>query len=155
MSQRRITSSVSPELPTDLIPGTHPASAPAARRGAPVNVLVFDSDPLACASLGSWLNRRGHTVALACTHDMAITLLQRIRFDVAICDESAPWPDSKHWLEKLMRRPPCPLVLISAAPTLDGAIRLANLPVAGYLHKPVDRSELSVLLDRLLPKPGL
>jgi len=140
--------------PGELVPGSRIPLATAVHQEVPAKILVFDCDPTACAALGSWLNRRGHSVALACTHDMAITLLQRIRFDLAICDESAPTPDMKRWVEKVVRQPPCPLILISATPTLDSAIRAANLPVAGYLAKPVNRAALVGLLERTLGKPG-
>jgi len=140
--------------PAELIPGSRIPMATAVHQEMSARILVFDSDPIACASLGSWLNRRGHSVALACTHDMAATLLQRIRFDLAICDETPCTPESKHWVEKLLQQPPCPMILISSTPTLEVAIRAANLPLSGYLAKPVNRPALAEILERTLGKPG-
>ena len=156
MSKRPTASPFPPsESPTDLIRGSRVPWASAVHQEAAARILVFDSDPIACAALGSWLNRRGHAVALACTHDMASTLLQRIPFDLAICDETPPTADSRRWLDKLLHHPPCRLILVSAKPSLDVAIRAANLPLSGYLPKPVDRTALASLLERTLGKPGL
>ena len=155
MYRRPTAATASPSAsPGELIPGSRVPMATAIHQEVPAKILVFDCDPTACAALGSWLNRRGHSVALACTHDMAITLLQRIHFDLAICDETAPTPDMKRWVEKVIQQPPCPLILISGTPTLDVAIRAANLPIAGYMAKPVNRPSLAALLERTLGKPG-
>lgn len=120
----------------------HPVSA---------HVLIVDSDPIACAKLGAWFSHQGHTVALACTHDMADALLRNVTFHLIVCDHGAPCPAARKWIDQLLVKAPCPLVLIAAHPTLELAIRTANLAVSGYLAKPVDLDELATIVSRVLP----
>jgi DNA-binding NtrC family response regulator len=98
------------------------------------------------------LNRRGHAVALACSHTAAEEMRRVVAFDLIICDAGAPPHHQRNWIERLLGTVACPVVLVATQPTLELAMRAANLPFAGCLMKPLDFSALGVLLDRVLPQ---
>lgn len=137
------------EAPAFLIPPRGDLPAWPAR--PPFNVLVVDGDPVSCAELGRWLNRRGYAVALACTHTAADEMRCEVAFDLIICDAGAPPHHQRNWIERLLGAVACPVVLVATQPTLEFAKRAANLPFAGCLMKPLDYSALGVLLDRVRP----
>ncbi len=130
-----------------IIPPMHPNASSA-------HILIVDSDPIACAKLGAWFSHQGHTVALACTHDMADALLRNVTFNLIVCDHAAPNPAARKWIDHLLVKTPCPMILVATHPTLELAIRTANLAVSGYLPKPVDLAELGQLVTRILPHAG-
>jgi DNA-binding NtrC family response regulator len=134
-----------------LIPPRGDAADLTTRR-PPASVLVVDGDPISCAELGRWLNRRGYSVALACSHIAAEEMRRAVTFDLIICDAGAPPHHQRNWIERLLGTVACPVVLVATQPTLDLAMRAANLPFAGCLMKPLDYSALGVLLDRVLPR---
>ena len=145
-----------------------PASVPGIREAAPfpadaiippmqpnassAHILIVDSDPIACAKLGAWFSHQGHTVALACTHDMADALLRNVTFHLIVCDHAAANPAARKWIDRLLVKTPCPVILVAAHPTLELAIRTANLAVSGYLAKPIDLGELATIVTRVLPR---
>lgn len=114
------------------------------------NVLIVDADPISCAKIGAWFSHEGHAVALACTRDMAEAMMHNLVFNLIVCDHTAPNPASRKWIDALVAQAPCPVILITNNPTLDLAIRSANLPVAGYLAKPIDFEALRPLINRAL-----
>jgi DNA-binding NtrC family response regulator len=140
------------EAPAFLIPPR--GDLPAWPVRPPFNVLVVDGDPASCAELGRWLNRRGYAVALACSHTAADEMRREMAFDLIICDAGAPPHHQRNWIERLLGSVACPLVLVATQPTLEFAMRAANLPFAGCLMKPLDYSALGVLLDRVRPPGG-
>lgn len=137
-------------LAAEIIPGANSSDDHASSARSAATVLIFDADPTHCASIGTLVNRRGHSVALACTSDMAISMLKTITFHLVICDYTTPLPETRRWLDSLIAEPPCPLILTTGESSLDLAVRAANLPLAGFYPKPVDRRSLGRLVDRLL-----
>ena len=129
--------------PEAIIAPPHPSPTSA-------NVLIVDGDPISCAKLGAWFSHQGHGVALACTHDMAEALLRNVAFNLIVCDSTASSPAARKWIDALLVNTPCPVILIAANPTLDLAIRSANLAVSGYLPKPIDFEALGALVVRTL-----
>ncbi len=143
-------------VPGNREPAPYPADAiiaPMHPHPTSAHILIVDSDPIACAKLGAWFSHQGHTVALACTHDMADALLRNITFHLVVCDHAASNPAARKWIDQLLVKAPCPLILVATHPTLELAIRTANLAVSGYLAKPIDLDELATAVARVLRFP--
>lgn len=145
-----------PAVPPLDLPSIPPEAiiAPLHSNSTSANVLIVDGDPIACAKLGAWFSHQGYGVGLACTHEMADALLRNITFNLIVCDSAAPNPAARKWIDALLVNAPCPVILIAAHPTLEFAIRTANLAVSGYLAKPVDLEILGGLVARILQPLG-
>lgn len=124
-------------------------TAPQARAA---NVLIFDADPLSCAALARSLNAHGHAVALACTPDLADHMLRTYDFTLVVCDYDTPTLDAADWVKRLLRRAPCPIVLLSRRTDreLGEAIRPAAL--AACLTKPVNPGSLDTLVRQIVSR---
>lgn len=81
----------------------------------------------------------------------AVALLRTCRYDAVISDIRMPGnPDLRlardvHRLQKGV-----PVILVTAYPSMDTAVRAVELPVVAYVEKPVEFSELLVKVKRAI-----
>jgi DNA-binding NtrC family response regulator len=98
----------------------------------PISTLLVDDDASFRAVLTKHLEQAGHVVTQAGGARQAITLLQRLTFDVVIADMLMPNGDGLELLIQLSARPHSPAVLamsgggdyLSAADLLHLAVKL-------------------------------
>lgn len=108
------------------------------------HVLLVDDEPESIAPVQIWLQRNGARTTLAGAPEAAETILTGDLVDVVLCDVHMPGNNRLEWVRRLSAATDSPPVFIlTGQPEMDTALAAANLPVAGYLVKPPDYSELA------------
>jgi len=129
------------------------ASALPAKDSSPT-VLVVDDDPASRDLLSTSLKREGYRTVQASGGEEALQLAHRLRPDAITLDVLMPKTDGWAVLASLKGDPELckvPVIMVTIAP--DRAIGL-SLGAAEVMTKPVNRSELTTLLRRLLSHDG-
>ena len=124
-----------------------PKSGPACRG----TILVVDDDPLTGTILSTWLREKGYQAHLAASPEEADRVQGATSFDLVISDVYMPGNFRLEWVERFLQRASVPpILLVTGTPDLETACRAANLPVAGYLLKPLDFTILDEVVRRIL-----
>jgi len=118
------------------------------RRGA---ILIVDDEPLTGMIVSTWLREKGYGARLAASPNEADRILSDTSFDLVISDVYMPGNFRLEWVERFLQRASAPpILLVTGTPDLETACRAANLPVAGYLLKPLDFTLLDEVVQRIL-----
>lgn len=116
-------------------------------------VLVVEDDPLMRTGLAFQLKREGYAVTLAEDGEAALQLLNTNPFDLVITDVMMPSVSGIELLAHLEQLPKKPKVLLLTALHDENiVIKAFDLGAADFMTKPFSPKELSVRLQRLLPK---
>jgi EAL domain-containing protein (putative c-di-GMP-specific phosphodiesterase class I) len=104
----------------------------------PGRVLVVDDDEALCRALSRVLASTGHEVHQAVSAAEALALLERIDFDVVVSDVHMPGSSGIELLQHVSRaKVDLPVVLLTAGPSVDSAVRAVTYGGFRYLVKPV------------------
>jgi CheY-like chemotaxis protein len=115
-----------------------------------LRILLVDDEPETGAALEGWLRRRGYDTVFAAGPADADRALAQGAFDVVLSDIQMPGNFRLEWIERRLQADcPPPILLMTGSPELETAMRAANLPVAGYLLKPLDYDETAGAIERL------
>lgn len=115
-----------------------------------IRVLLVDDEPEIASALSAWMLRRGFDVTLAEGPAAADQILREHKFDVVLSDIQMPGNYNLEWIaERLDHDCPPPVLLMTGNPQLETAMLAANLPIAGYLLKPLFYEEAALLIERL------
>ncbi len=115
------------------------------------SILIVDDDALTREMLEAWCLHFGALCEVAGSTVEADAALQRQLFDVVLCDVHLPGNQRLGWVRALVARPEAPaVVMITGNPELESTLSAANLPLAGYLVKPLDFAVLGELVSRLI-----
>ena len=115
------------------------------------SILVVEDDPISSAVLAGWARQQGSTVVTVGTTGEADAALVDNTFDLVLSDVHLPGNHRLEWVEQVLAADfPPPVILVTGQPELETTLRAANLPVAGYLVKPVDFVSLGRLVQRLV-----
>lgn len=115
-------------------------------------VLVVDDDPDSCDIISTLLNHLGHEPVCATDSGDASSLILHDRFDLLFVDLVMPGLSGFDLLQVARSSPyneSKPVVAITAH--MDYRRQAIESGFTDFLHKPVDLSRLSLLLDRLFP----
>ncbi len=107
-----------------------------------LRVLIADDESIIRMGLRTILTELGHTVYSAADGVEAVTLAHREQPDIALLDVRMPFRDGLEAAGEILKQRPIPIVILTAYN--EGALldRAAELPVQGYLIKPVKRDDL-------------
>lgn len=107
-----------------------------------LRVLIADDESIIRMGLRTILTELGHTVYSAADGVEAVSLAQREQPDIALLDIRMPFRDGLEAAAEILRQRPIPVIILTAYN--EGALldRAAELPVQGYLTKPVKRDDL-------------
>jgi response regulator NasT len=107
-----------------------------------LRVLIADDESIIRMGLRTILTELGHTVYSAADGVEAVSLAHREQPDIALLDIRMPFRDGLEAAAEILRQRPIPIVILTAYN--EGALldRAAELPVQGYLTKPVKRDDL-------------
>jgi len=115
------------------------------------SILVVEDDPISSAVLAGWARQQGSTVVTVGSTGEADAALADNTFDLVLSDVHLPGNHRLEWVEQALAADfPPPIILVTGQPELETTLRAANLPVAGYLVKPVDFANLGRLIHRLV-----
>lgn len=111
-----------------------------------MRILIADDEPIIRMGLKAMLQEMGHTVTAAGNGREALRLVRRHPFDLAILDIKMPYTDGLQAAQTLARTAPLPIVLLTAFSEKDLVEEASDLPIHGYLVKPVQPGQLSAAI---------
>jgi CheY-like chemotaxis protein len=102
-------------------------------------VLLADDDLHVLRAYGRALSSAGHTVQLATNGREAIELIRSNTYDVIVSDISMPGMDGVQLLRNVRDRDfDVPVILMTASPAVDTAVKAVEYGALRYLIKPLD-----------------
>jgi DNA-binding NtrC family response regulator len=125
-------------------------------------ILVIDDERGIRALCSDVLGKAGYEVETADCAAAALAAIGRRAFDLILCDINLPDVDGVSLLPKLLApRPehgeagPPTVILITAYPSIDTAVRGLKLGARDYLAKPFSPDELRLVISRALDEDAL
>jgi signal transduction histidine kinase/DNA-binding response OmpR family regulator/putative methionine-R-sulfoxide reductase with GAF domain len=140
------------EGPAHIAPAEAPRIVAEAGNGA--TVLIVDDDPAARELLAANLKGSGYRLVQATNGEEALSLARTLRPDAITLDVMMPKPDGWDVLATLKADPDLcdiPVVIVTVAPERGIGLSLGAVEV---LTKPVDRTRLTALINRLVRRDG-
>jgi DNA-binding NtrC family response regulator len=120
------------------------------------SILVVDDERGIRALCSDVLGRAGHEVEAVDTAAGALAAFARKKFALVLCDINLPDQDGVSLLPKLLAAEPPPAVLlITAYPSIDTAVRGMKLGARDYIGKPFSPDELRLVVSRALAEDEL
>jgi len=105
------------------------------------------------ARLAVRFHRLGHRVHLGCCPADIMAVIRTSRIDLVIADVHLSEDPVLSWVDQVLdSRDPPALALIAESPSIDLVIRAANLPLAGFLAKPLTDAQLEDLVEHALAR---
>lgn len=111
-----------------------------------MRILIADDESIIRMGLKSILQELGHEVLAATNGREALEMARRHRPDLAILDIKMPFTDGLQAAKTLARTQPMPILLLTAFSEQDLIDKATDLPIHGYLIKPVKPEELSAAI---------
>jgi len=120
------------------------------------SILVVDDERGIRALCSDVLGRAGHEVEAVDSAAGALAASARRRFDLVLCDINLPDQDGVSLLPRLLtgELPPA-VLLITAYPSIDTAVRGMKLGARDYIGKPFSPDELRLVVQRALAEDEL
>src|SRR5690606_31177352 len=142
-------SAVTVRLPLDMdVTGPQAVALPADDDVAPATVVIVEDNRVAADTLHMFLTAQGHTVEVAHTGPDGITVAERVRPDVVLCDIGLPGVDGYEVARRLRRSEAGSALLIAVTGYGQDADRERG-KAAGFdrfLTKPIDLDVLRRML---------
>lgn len=115
------------------------------------SILIIDDEAGIRDSLCSILNDEGYSVEAVENGKQAITICEKMQFDVALIDINLPDIKGTELLAKLKQiSPKMVRIIITGYPTIENAVKAVNEKSDGYILKPFNIPELLETIKRLL-----
>lgn len=112
----------------------------------PMRILIADDESIIRLGLKTILQQMGHEVIAAMDGREAIQMARRQPPDLAILDVKMPYTDGLQAAQALYRTRPLPIILLTAYSDQDLIEKATDLPIHGYLVKPVQPSHISAAI---------
>jgi two-component system, response regulator PdtaR len=112
----------------------------------PLHILIAEDESLIRLGLRRILEEAGHTVDAAEDGQAALELFERRTPDLVILDIKMPRVDGLEAARRLYERVPVPIIFLTAFGERELVERAAQLPVLGYLVKPLREAELFAMI---------
>ena len=115
----------------------------------PLNVLVVDDDPGICRVLEALLSSQGCSVRLAHDGLEALAIFKRQPAEVVITDLRMPKLNGYELIRELKRQDSLlNVVVITALPTVEGAVEAMRCGACDFITKPFDLPQIQTILSR-------
>jgi response regulator NasT len=112
-----------------------------------LKILVADDEAIIRLGLRAMLAELGHEVLLAANGRDALTLARTARPDLALLDVQMPLTDGLEAARVIARKHPMPILILTAYSQADLIEQAAELPIQGYLVKPVNERDLAAAIE--------
>jgi diguanylate cyclase (GGDEF)-like protein len=114
-------------------------------------ILLVDDERFARQLYADYLRVAGHTVETVESAEAAVEALSAGRFDLVITDMVLPGEDGLSLLARVKAiDPDCAVIVITALPFVDPAVRAIKSGAADYLVKPVTAEGLQLAVARAM-----
>lgn len=111
-----------------------------------MRILIADDESIIRLGLQAMLKEMGHEVLAAGNGREALQMAQRHRPDLAILDIKMPYTDGLQAARALGRSQPMPILLLTAFSEQELIQQAVDLPIQGYLIKPIKPEELAAAI---------
>lgn len=111
-----------------------------------MRILIAEDESIIRLGLKSMLQDMGHEVYAATNGREALEMARRHDPDMAILDIKMPYTDGLQAAQVLSRTQPMPILLLTAFSQQDLVEEAAELPIQGYLVKPIKSGELAAAI---------
>ena len=111
-----------------------------------MRILIADDESIIRMGIKSMLQEMGHDVFAATNGREALQMARSHRPDMAILDIKMPFTDGLQAAETLSRTQPMPILLLTAFSEKDLIEKASDLPIQGYLIKPIKPEELTAAI---------
>lgn len=119
-------------------------------------VLVVDDEKNLCRILSKILGEVGYEVSIALTAPEALQSIEHETFDAVLTDIRMPGMDGIELLERIKKEDTeVAVIMMTAYPSVEGAVRAMNAGAYHYIQKPFDNEEVLVILERALERRSL
>jgi response regulator NasT len=109
-------------------------------------ILIADDEAIIRLGLKSMLEGLGHQVIAAANGREAIRMAERQRPDLAILDIHMPYTDGLQAARAIVAARPLPILILTAFSEQELIDRATDLPIQGYLVKPIQPEELGAAI---------
>jgi AmiR/NasT family two-component response regulator len=111
-----------------------------------LRILVAEDEPIIRMGLKAMLASLGYEVLLASDGHEALNLFHARSPDLAILDIRMPFTDGLEAAQAMGKARPIPILILTAFSERDLIENAAQLPIQGYLIKPVDERDLEAAI---------
>ncbi len=112
-----------------------------------MRVLVADDESIIRLGLKTMLSALGHEVTMASDGREALKIAHQRPFDFAIFDVKMPFTDGLDAARALYKYRPTPILLLTAFSDQELIEKAAQLPIQGYLVKPIKEEQLAASIE--------
>jgi len=112
-----------------------------------LRILIADDESIIRLGVKIMLAEMGHEVTMAADGREALRLAHQKPFDFAIFDVKMPFTDGLEAARALYRYRPTPILLLTAFSDHELIEKAAQLPIQGYLVKPVKEEQLAASIQ--------
>ncbi len=117
----------------------------------PAKILIVDDQESIRVLLTTFFKKEGYEPYYAPNAQGALKLAEKIPFDLALVDIKMPGMDGISLLEELKKKvPEMPVIMITAYPSIDSAVKAMHKEAFDYVIKPFNLEELKQLVQRAL-----
>jgi response regulator NasT len=109
-------------------------------------VLIADDEGIIRMGLQKMLRNMGHDVLAATNGREALQMARRHQPDFAILDIQMPFTDGLQAAKTLSQTQPLPILILTAFSDRDMVEKAADLPIHGYLIKPIQAEALEAAM---------
>ena len=117
-----------------------------------LRILIADDESIIRLGLKTMLAEMGHEVTIAADGREALKLAHQKPFDFAIFDVKMPFTDGLAAARALYKYRPTPILLLTAFSDQELIEQAAQLPIQGYLVKPVKEAQLAASIQVALKR---
>jgi AmiR/NasT family two-component response regulator len=117
------------------------------RKSGKMKILIADDESIIRMGLKSMLEELGHEVTAAVNGREALEMARRQKFDLAILDIKMPFTDGLQASKTMARIRPMPIIMLTAFGDDELIEKASDMPIHGYLIKPVELAELSAAIN--------
>jgi response regulator NasT len=112
-----------------------------------LRIVVADDEAIIRMGLRTMLADLGHEALLAANGRDALQIVRSARPDLALLDVQMPLTDGLEAARVIARKHPMPIILLTAFSQAELIERAAELPIQGYLVKPVTERDLAAAIQ--------
>ncbi len=111
-----------------------------------MKILIADDESIIRMGLKSMLRELGHEVVTAVNGREALRMARSHKPDLAILDIKMPYTTGLEAAKVIGRTQPIPILILTAFSSNDLIEKASDLPIHGYLVKPVRKAELAAAI---------